>query len=202
MRGIIQVKHASQQHVHLEVSNYLIIHLNLLYFHGLITCFPTSRALVFAAALILGFDMFSKREVDNEIETAFSGAREILDMLSAQSPQAAHYFEILSMLSNAIAKRRKQFALRGRSKYVGRLFTLDGANTTEDNQERAEPLASDSLEAHPQPVVLNDDGENWTQGCQQTQPDLDEGLLLRWDSLDLPLWDSFPFINGRSFEAS
>lgn len=145
--------------------------------------------------------MFSKREIDNEIEMAFSGAREILDMLSAQSPQAAHYSEILTMLSNAIVKQRKQLALRGRSKYVGRLFTLDGANPAED-QGRTEPIASTSLETHPDPVELNDDGENWALGGQQIQPDLDEGLLLRWDSLDLPLWDSFPFMNGRNFEAS
>lgn len=145
--------------------------------------------------------MFSKREVDNEIETAFNGAREILDMLSAQSPQAAHYFEILTMLSNAIAKQRKQLALKGRSKYVGRLFTLDGANAAE-NQGGAEPVASSSLEANPGPAGLGGDGENWTLAGQQIQPDLDEGLMLRWDSLDLPLWDSFPFMNGRSFETS
>lgn len=162
-----------------------------------------SRALVFAAALILGFDMFSKREVDQEIEAAFSGAREILDMLSAQSPQAAHYFEILTMLSNAIAKQRKQLASRGRSKYVGRLFTLDGANLTSEGSG-TEPVASSSLQAqtNPGPAGLNDDGGNWALDGQQIHPDLDEGLLLRWDSLDLPLWDNFPFMNARNFEMS
>ncbi|KAK2753619.1 hypothetical protein FQN54_007396 [Arachnomyces sp. PD_36] len=159
------------------------------------------KALVFAAALILGFDMFSKREVDHEIESAFSGAREILDMLSAQSPQAAHYFEILTMLSNAIAKQRKQLASRGRSNYVGRLFTLDGANAAQD-QGRAQPTASTSLEMQPGQTELDDQGVNWTLGGQMIQPDLDEGLLLRWDSLDLPLWDSFPFMNARNFDTS
>jgi hypothetical protein len=150
--------------------------------------------------------MFAKREVDHEIESAFSGAREILDMLSAQSPQAAHYFEILTMLSNAIAKQRKQMALRGRSKYVGRLFSLDGANSARE-ESRPEPITSDtatsSFERNSDLTALNDSEINWMMGAgQQIQPDLDEGLQLRWDSLDLPLWDSFPFLNARNFDVS
>ena len=149
--------------------------------------------------------MFAKREVDYEIEAAFSGAREILDMLSTQSPQAAHYFEILTMLSNAIAKQRKQMALRGRSKYVGRLFSLDSAYLARE-ESRPEPIpsaATSSFEGNPDQTTLNDSEVNWMmEGGQQIQPDLDEGLLLRWDSLDLPLWDSFPFMNARNFDAS
>jgi hypothetical protein len=145
--------------------------------------------------------MFAKREVDHEIEAAFTGARDILDMLSAQSPQAAHYSEILTMLSNAIAKQRKQFASQGRSKYVGRLFTLDRTNPVAERSGTG-PMAPSSSEAYPEPAVLNYGGENWAPSGQQIQPDLDEGLLLRWDSLDLPLWDSFPFMNARNFDSS
>jgi hypothetical protein len=40
------------------------------------------RALIFAAALILGFAMFAKREIDFEIEVAFAGAQDLLKMFS------------------------------------------------------------------------------------------------------------------------
>ncbi|KAK4071700.1 transcriptional regulator family: Fungal Specific TF [Trichoderma aggressivum f. europaeum] len=63
------------------------------------------KALIFAAGLILGFDMFAKRELDYEVEVAFRSAKDVLDFLGIQSPQASHYSEILGLLSNAITKR-------------------------------------------------------------------------------------------------
>ncbi|KAF2131461.1 hypothetical protein P153DRAFT_365047 [Dothidotthia symphoricarpi CBS 119687] len=39
------------------------------------------KALLFAVGLVLGFDMFAKRETNCSIETAFRQAREVLDFL-------------------------------------------------------------------------------------------------------------------------
>ncbi|KAK2751123.1 hypothetical protein FQN57_000198 [Myotisia sp. PD_48] len=156
-------------------------------------------ALVFAAGLILGFHMFAKREVDPEVELSFGGAREVLDMLSAQSPQAGHYFEILTMLMNAIVKQRQQLASRGRSKYVSKLFTLNGIDNAGEGHT---PSQSASASEHIMPTTAcNDDAETWRINCQQAQTDLDRGLSLQWNSLNLPLWDSFPFVNAGEFDA-
>ncbi|KAL4907201.1 hypothetical protein BDW74DRAFT_148741, partial [Aspergillus multicolor] len=87
------------------------------------------KALVFAAALIPGFSMFSQKELDSTLEEAFTGALEILRVLSQQSAQAAHYFEILNLLRNAIDEQRQR--LRDNppphtdKKYVSKLFSLD-----------------------------------------------------------------------------
>lgn len=163
-------------------------------------CFA-SRALIFAAGLILGFHLFAQREVDYGIETSFSKARVILDMLSAQSPQAAHYFEILTMLSKAIAKQRTQQAgSRDRSRYVKKLFTLDGANVEDETEVEADSMnilasLAASADTNAGSASASDRaGGNWRDMVEQIQKTgLDEGLSLRWDSLDLSLWDSFPF---------
>lgn len=173
--------------------------------HLLRLTYHVSRALVFAAGLILGFHLFAKRGVDYEIESAFSKASLILDMLSAQSPQAAHYYEILTMLSKAIAKQRtQQTALRDRSRYVKRLFTLDGAEDEADAEAEADsmnnilaPLAA-PIDTSTEPALLNNRIESWKDAGEQIQSGLDEGLSLRWDSLDLSLWDNFPFTSFQS----
>ncbi|XHG04149.1 hypothetical protein AWENTII_007429 [Aspergillus wentii] len=87
------------------------------------------KAFVFAAALTLGFSMFSQMEVDSTWEEAFNGATEILRIFSQQSAQAAHYSDILTSLANAIAEQRQRLTShrrQSRSRYVSKLFTLDG----------------------------------------------------------------------------
>ncbi|KAG8406511.1 hypothetical protein J3459_019226 [Metarhizium acridum] len=46
------------------------------------------KALVFAAGLVLGFEIFAMRSIEFDIEAAFAGARDILNFLATQSPQA------------------------------------------------------------------------------------------------------------------
>jgi hypothetical protein len=76
------------------------------------------RALIFAAGLILGFDMFAKKELDYEVETAFRSAKDVLDFLGIQSPQAAHYSGILTLLSDAVVKQRMKTPTRPRRKGI------------------------------------------------------------------------------------
>lgn len=155
---------------------------------------------MFAAGLILGFDMFAKRELDYEIESAFRGAREVLEFIAAQSPQAALYSEILSLLSNAITKQRDQLASRGRSKLVSRLFSLSG---TESSTDAGSSLPTDRATSLSQPssaIAFEDGNANWMMGQSGLQGvGLDGDLLAGWDSLELSQWDNFPFDSPRNF---
>ncbi|KAL4746513.1 hypothetical protein BDW72DRAFT_197594 [Aspergillus terricola var. indicus] len=107
------------------------------------------KALVFAAALIPGFSMFSQKELDSTLEEAFTGALEILRVLSQQSAQAAHYFEILNLLRNAIDEQRQRLRENPPpdKKYVSKLFSLNNRRTL-DSQPQSDvaavmPLSSD-----------------------------------------------------------
>ncbi|KHO02124.1 uncharacterized protein MAM_01125 [Metarhizium album ARSEF 1941] len=151
------------------------------------------KALVFAAGLVLGFEIFAKRSVEFDIEAAFAGARDILNFLAVQSPQAGHYYEILTLLSNAIAKQRQNVASTGRSRYVSRIFTLHQetkepvSNNARDDQGRLTPLVDGVA-----PPLAENTG-NWLSG-NRTRVDQGQEVFLGWDSLDISQWDSFPFV--------
>lgn len=141
--------------------------------------------------------MFAKTEMDFEIEAAFAGAREILQRLSLQSAQAAHYFEILTLLSDAITKQRQKKASqanRSRSRYVGRIFSLDSRSPPTEMRPDTD-LDVDSISSAGSGRIP----DAWMQNDRctplQMQQDLDGGEFLGWDSLNLPLWDSFPFMS-------
>ncbi|KAK5993046.1 putative transcriptional regulatory protein [Cladobotryum mycophilum] len=138
------------------------------------------KALVFAAGLILGFDMFAKREMDYE------------------SPQAAHYSEILTLLSNAILEQRKKLAARRRSRYVGRIFTLNGGKgSDEGDMANGSMIQQPILQTNNAGLLVGETSGAWFTG---EQPDMDSDALRGWDSLDLCQWDSFPFNSPRVFD--
>ncbi|KAJ6781470.1 hypothetical protein PWT90_02674 [Aphanocladium album] len=157
------------------------------------------KALVFAAGLILGFDMFAKREFDFEIENAFSGAREILDFISEQSSQAAHYAEILGLLSSAVAEQRRKTASQGRSKLVTRLFLSDediSINPSGGSQVEPSDAATQTIGDR----VTPDGAGHWLWGQPATvSAETDSDLVNGWDVLDLSQWDNFPFNSPRTF---
>ncbi|KAK4064417.1 transcriptional regulator family: Fungal Specific TF [Trichoderma harzianum] len=156
------------------------------------------KALIFAAGLILGFDMFAKRELDYEVEVAFRSAKDVLDFLGIQSPQASHYSEILGLLSNAITKRRMKLSSRPRSRYVGKLVSFsDRGESGQDNiitDNETLPLNTGGLS-----VSVGEIGGVWSADLPAQSSEMDEDMLRGWDSLDLSQWDSFPFFNPRSF---
>lgn len=158
-----------------------------------------TRALVFAAGLILGFDMFAKRELDFEIENAFSGAKEILSFIAEQSSQAAHYAEILGLLSSAIAEQRRKTASQGRSKLVSRLFPSDGGKSvgrSDDAQFRQSEGAAQAVGDRP----LLDGTGHWLFGQPPTiSTEMESDMIGGWDVLDLSQWDNFPFHSPRNF---
>ncbi|KAM3465735.1 hypothetical protein NHJ6243_001407 [Beauveria neobassiana] len=160
---------------------------------------PVIPALVFAAGLILGFDMFAKRELDVEIESAFAGAREILDFIAEQSSQAAHYAEILGLLSSAIAEQRRKTASQGRSKLVSRLFSSSGDDATAQGDD----VSFRPSEGASQPAgdrMLPDGTGHWLLGQPPTlSAELESDFIEGWDVLDLSQWDNFPFNSPRNF---
>jgi hypothetical protein len=144
--------------------------------------------------------MFSHRDADPETDDAFRGALAILRMLSLRSAQAAHYLEITTMLEAAIVQQRQRLSAQvrqRRNKYVSRIFSLSDnpvtpqMQTDEDKQARnATPLLTQSVSSYS--WLHSDDGTS------AVTPPMVDGTLFDWEGMDLPLWDSFPFLSEPS----
>ncbi|KAH8121759.1 hypothetical protein LI328DRAFT_157949 [Trichoderma asperelloides] len=157
------------------------------------------KALIFAAGLILGFDMFAKRELDYEVETAFRSAKEVLDFLGIQSPQAAHYSGILTLLSDAVVKQRTKLPTRPRSRYVGKLISF--SKEGDASQDNSNSNGSDDmiLPINNTEPANGEIGGVWITDISGQPTEMDGDMLRGWDSLDLSQWDSFPFYSPRVF---
>lgn len=160
-----------------------------------------SRAFVFAAALVLGFSMFSNRDIDSEVDGAFTGALRILRMLAHQSAQAAHYLEILTLLEAAVTQQRQQRAAQARQRrnqYVSRIFSLNAKPTPGrlQHEEQGQAASGTPLLTPGGPCYPwspQDDGPGGT-----VTPLTIDGAILDWEGMELPLWDSFPFTEPGS----
>lgn len=105
------------------------------------------KAWMFAAGLLLGFSMFAQSEPIPEVDEAFQNAIAVLERLGQFSPQARHYFDILTTFSDAIRTRREQLGKERRKKsdrFVSQIFTADFHN------ESVAPFAN-STSADPGP---------------------------------------------------
>ncbi|KAL3469632.1 hypothetical protein BJX99DRAFT_240964 [Aspergillus californicus] len=168
------------------------------------------KAFVFAAALIPGFSMFSQKEVDPSLEDAFNGALEILRILSQQSAQAAHYFEILNLLRNAIDEQRQRLHENPPPDkiYVSKLFSLNNRRSSPQPQRDffASPEIATSVGESidlPQPLTLNSySGLDARAEDPDVEPDSNlfdpadvAAAFPGWEGMELPLWDRFPFID-------
>ena len=143
--------------------------------------------------------MFSHREVDTEVDGAFSSALAILRMLSQKSAQAAHYLEILTLLEAAVTQQRQQLAAQARqrrSQYVSRIFSLS------ENPATPRPSSEvDRQAASGTPLLLAQGGSlyPWISSDENTTvtpPIVD--AFPDWEGMELPLWDSFPFTEPGS----
>ncbi|RGP80775.1 hypothetical protein FLONG3_1116 [Fusarium longipes] len=141
------------------------------------------KALVFASGLILGLEIFAKYPVESDINNAFQGAKQVLTHLSTQSPQAAHYLDILTTLSGAIDQRRSAESSTGRSRYVSKLFSLDAPMSLQDEQ-------FDNLGFTDNQAGSVDAMQDWAfQEAESGDFSLD------WESLNVSLWDTYPFLS-------
>jgi hypothetical protein len=151
--------------------------------------------------------MFAKREIDFEIEVAFASARELLKMLSIQSAQAAHYFEILVLLSDVITNQRQKLASqtnRNRSDYVGRIFSLHNRRPSMEASPETNLSEFSLASTFAGSGIV---GDTWMPNnndyvSHQIRPDLEGEGFLGWDSLDLQLCDSLPFMTEPSIATS
>ncbi|EYB22057.1 hypothetical protein FG05_09064 [Fusarium graminearum] len=144
------------------------------------------KALVFGAGLILGLEIFAKYPVESDINTAFQGAKQVLKHLSTQSPQAAHYLDILTTLSGAIDKRRSSESSTGRSRYVSKLFSLDAPTNSQDENMLDDMFPFTDVQAG----VADDAMQDWV--FQEPQSG---DFSLDWESLNVSLWDTYPFLS-------
>lgn len=142
--------------------------------------------------------MFAHRDIDPDVDDAFKGALVILQMLAAQSAQAAHYLEILTLLESAVTQQRQRLAAQARQRrgqYVNRIFSLKESPKTEGQgagrrrSDISTPLSTTGGSLYPwmpqdTPVTV-------------TPPAMD-GSFLDWEGMELPLWDSFPFTEPGS----
>ncbi|KAM0416823.1 hypothetical protein ACHAPD_005760 [Fusarium lateritium] len=147
------------------------------------------KALVFASGLILGLEIFAKHPAEPDTINAFQGAKRVLKHLSTQSPQAAHYLDILATLSGAIDKRRSSESSTGRSRYVSKLFSLNSPGS------REEPMLSDGfrfadVQNGAQAGVVDDAMQDWV-----FQEPEGGDFSLDWESLNVSLWDTYPFLS-------
>ena len=100
---------------------------------------------MFAAGLLLGFSVFAQQHggAANEAEVAFHQARAVLQKLSALSLQAAHYYEILTSLSEAITLYQRKLSSAQKeitSQYLDQIFT---ANTKDPSGGTTLPVNLD-----------------------------------------------------------
>ncbi|RDW70516.1 Zn(II)2Cys6 transcription factor [Aspergillus mulundensis] len=171
------------------------------------------KALVFAAALIPGFSMFSQKELDSTLEEAFTGALEILRVLSQQSAQAAHYFEILNLLRNAIDEQRQRLRENPPpdKKYVSKLFSLNNRRSSDSQPQTSStpsfsggssanlPAIQPSLPVGPGAGTTYAEPQNQAPGADQNTGLFDAADVAAgfpgWEGMELPLWDRFPFID-------
>lgn len=144
--------------------------------------------------------MFAKKELDYEVEVSFRSAKDVLDFLGIQSPQASHYSEILGLLSNAIMKRRMELSSRPRSRFVGKLlsFNREGDFSQENGAGNDELLSLDD-HANITGVQTGQVGQAWGADLSTQVAEMEGDVLRGWDGLELSQWDSFPFFNPRVF---
>lgn len=90
------------------------------------------KAWTFAAGLVLGFQLFAGKGIDEEIEDAFISIRDILRRFSSRSPQAAHYLDILNQLATAITRQKQLIRARKRKRahsFVDRIIDPRSSST-------------------------------------------------------------------------
>ncbi|PYH49724.1 fungal specific transcription factor domain-containing protein [Aspergillus saccharolyticus JOP 1030-1] len=164
--------------------------------HLLLSNMCILKAFIFAAGLVLGFSMFSRKEADPLQEETYDEALDILRMLSERSAQAAHYLEILSLLRNAVYEQRQRLVQHTQQvgrRYVSKLFSLSDRRFSTQTHTGATASSSEEISDIPPLGFL----DPWPgiDGLTALDPATYGSMLAGWAGMELPLWDSFPF-NG------
>ena len=110
------------------------------------------RAWMFAAGLLLGFSLFAQgNSSGKETEDAFHEAREVLKKIAELSPQAGHYFQILTSFSDAIASYQQKLSQEKKQKasqYMDQIFTRDNNDQAGNTVPTSSTRTALNLPAH------------------------------------------------------
>ena len=152
------------------------------------------RAWLFAAGLILGFEMFATSAAVAEIDSAFRSVRNILQKIGARSPQAVHYNDILGNLEEVINNQRIRKPTSRSGKAVRKFINItpggveNSAVTSQSERQVSmpaenfggEPLDSDAVAFNGISEFLSDWQDN----------NFEFGDILReWGNPSLGSWD-------------
>ncbi|WPH03956.1 Filamentous growth regulator [Acrodontium crateriforme] len=157
------------------------------------------KALIFAAGLVLGVESFSKLDVKVETEHAFEAAKRVLAFLATRSPQASHYLDILSSLSNAITEQRLRTRMIRTNRYVSRLFptgdlSISSAEAVDgqlhDNHSEMSGISAEAPEQTTRDDPLYTESPSTWANYEQIDPE----LFIDWESVNICNWDNFPFL--------
>ncbi|KAG9245456.1 fungal-specific transcription factor domain-containing protein [Calycina marina] len=140
------------------------------------------KALVLIAGLILGLQRFFRHQIDDAVDLVYSDASRILQFLAAQSPQAAHYFEILSLLSTAIARQHEISASKEKSKSVSRVDSVLSLHRAIDEN----PTVSTDTQCQFQFDTIAKSELAGTLFAESVGEELYD-----WDHFDITQWDDF-----------
>jgi hypothetical protein len=172
---------------------------------------------MFAAGLVIGFSMFAQAEPKFEMDESFNGAREVLKKLSDHSPQAEHYYEILTGFADAIQRHRQHLARekrRSQNKYVNQILKLDMNQSSSNPQSTFSPqtLSRDLADAASSTLAAEDVGplgdSDYPQPFQLYDPSqlpvdggggFDFGMF-GWDNFAMQISENFNFDNDAVWD--
>ncbi|KAJ9606220.1 hypothetical protein H2200_009181 [Cladophialophora chaetospira] len=169
------------------------------------------KAWVFAAGLVLGFSMFAQGESRFDMDDSFSNAREVLRSLSAESPQAEHYFEILTGFADVIQRRRQNLSRGNRPskrKYVDQILKFDVSPSASMSRSTLSPATPQSRDTGPgmqEPMTGNNGiGEFDFQMPELTEWPLENGGgfdfgMFGWDNFAMQISENFTFENDPAW---
>lgn len=101
--------------------------------------------------------MFAQGESPFDMDESFNGAREVLKKLAEHSPQAEHYYEILTGFADAIQRHRQHLSRekrRASNKYVNRILSLDVNVGTHNNNNTATSVSGAASQVGFSPGML------------------------------------------------
>lgn len=149
------------------------------------------RAWIFAAGLLLGFWLFAQCDKSEaEVVEAFQQSRNALQRIAAFSPQASHYYEILTALHNAIERHRSKRAderKRFTSQYVDQVLTFGQDSSLPTTDNALDPTLFDVNDT-PQ-LDFDGDGDDDNALDQDNRPLPSDTL----DQYDLSISEDFPW---------
>jgi hypothetical protein len=154
-----------------------------------------TRAWLFAAGLILGFEMFATSAAVIEIDSAFRFVRNILQKLGARSPQALHYNDILENLEEVINNQRIRKPTTRSGKAVRKFINITpgggietSASTSQGQRQMSTPAENFGGETLDSEAVAFSGISEFLSDWQDNNFEFGD-ILREWGNPSLGSWD-------------